>query len=232
MIKYKRVFQSLGQFQKKQLVRAFSSGQESPMEPELSNNERVGTSEEWGMNVEDLDLFIKGNTFDYTSCRYGEMLNHSTCKMTNIYDGHTFSLKPTGQGWWYLCLSASLNANAYFYFLKTPFVMQSFGLSLIPTALFTYLNVKFNLAKNITVTELRLHKNNEQLYIQRMSGQIEEPMVKYARAIAVEQKRIKIGIPKGNKIVYMNVQMDVRYMEMIDKILLYAVLHPNVHKIV
>ena len=156
MIKYKRVFQSLGQVQKKQLVRAFSSGQEGPVEPELSKMERVGTSETWGFNVEDVDLFIKGNTFDYTSCRYGEMLNQSTCKMTSVYDGHTFSLKPTGQGWWYLCLAASLNANAYYYCLKTPFVMKSFGLSLIPTAITVYLNMKFNLAKNITVTELRL----------------------------------------------------------------------------
>ena len=33
-------------------------------------------------------------------------------------------------------------------------------------------------------------------------------MVKYCRAIAVEEKRIKIGIPKGDKIVYMNIQKD------------------------
>ena len=104
MINYKRVLQSLGHFQRRSLVskdciRAFSRGKYDELEPEgihVSDMERAGTSEEWGMNVDDLDTFIKGNTFDYSSCRYGEMLNYSTCKMTNIYDAHSWSLKPTG----------------------------------------------------------------------------------------------------------------------------------------
>ena len=54
-------------------------------------NQRVGTSEEWGFDVEEIDRLIQGNTFKYSA--YAK-LNHSHHDNVLIYDAHTFAMEP------------------------------------------------------------------------------------------------------------------------------------------
>ena len=149
-----------------------------------------------------------------------------------LYDAHKRGLQPKGKGIMATFLGASLFGNYYYWYLLTPFNSLNFGLTCLSTFILCMMRLNGAMYSKMYVCEVIVLPSREHVRFVMMDGSAIECLISDVNQVKESKGTITLQTNRGGKLYNVLVNLtEVMAPEYINRELLVAIGHPDVHKI-